>query len=196
MAVNTIVPGSLETLIADMLAKAPADRPSSMQAIEAIFDQMLQAGNEPTQPPYHLGAETVTQPSSPDKTDMIAPVKVVPTDERKPSTQKISGNLVKGVALLVALIALLAGGLSLWRYLGGQHRKPAVAEAENKLAELMQLKETLEAKGVSKWGAETYQDMSQFADEADRLLIENEYAQAADRYAAAIEKARQLVDKY
>ena len=98
MAVNTIVPGSLETLIADMLAKAPADRPSSMQAIEAIFDQMLQAGNEPTQPPYHLGAETVTQPSSPDKTDMIAPVKVVPTDERKPSTQKISGNLVKGVA--------------------------------------------------------------------------------------------------
>jgi hypothetical protein len=67
--------------------------------------------------------------------------------------------------------------------------------AENKLAEFMQLKQVLEAKGVSKWGAETYQGMLQFADEADRLLIEKQYAQAADSYAAAITRAKELVNR-
>ncbi|MGD8943609.1 MAG: hypothetical protein PVJ37_10105, partial [Desulfobacterales bacterium] len=68
-------------------------------------------------------------------------------------------------------------------------------EAEKKLSEFMQLKQVLEAKGVSKWGAETYDAMSQLADEADRLFIEKQFASATDRYTAAVAKAQELVDQ-
>ena len=64
--------------------------------------------------------------------------------------------------------------------------------AEQKLAEFMQLKQALEAKGVSQWGKETYREMTQFADEADRFLIENNYAAAAAKYEAAAASARAL----
>ncbi|MGD2098383.1 MAG: protein kinase [Desulfobacterales bacterium] len=232
LTVDAVIPDSIETLIGNMLAKAPADRPGSMQEIEAFFDRVLPAGNEPTQPPYSPAEEIVRQPPAADKTDLIAPVRITPTEKRKRLTANAHGNLIKGATLLVAFIILLAGGLWLWHYLAGQHRKPAVTEtpvseqnqsaaektvvaperlppttvdptqlaaekmeAENKLAEFMQLKQTLEAKGVSKWGAETYQDMSQFANDADRLLIENQYAPAADKYAAAIAKAQELIDQ-
>ena len=59
----------------------------------------------------------------------------------------------------------------------------------------MQLKQELETKGVSKWGAETYDAMTQFASEADRLLIEKQYAPAAIKYGAAIAKAQELIDR-
>ena len=233
LAADTVIPDSMEILIANMLAKAPADRPGSMREIEAFFDRMLQAGNEATLPPHSPTADTIRQPPpASDPTEMIAPVNVSPTKNRKRLAVNGHGHLIKGAALLVAFIILLAGGLWLWRYLGSQQRKPAAlvtpasehnqtapektlvaperlpqtpsdptrlaAEkmaAENKLAEFMQLKQSLEAKGVPKWGAEIYRDMSQFADEADRLLIENQYAPAADQYAAAIAKAQDLVDQ-
>jgi tetratricopeptide (TPR) repeat protein len=53
----------------------------------------------------------------------------------------------------------------------------------------------LEAKGVSQWANEPYREMSLIADEADRLLIENQYAPAAAKYAAAIAKAQELVNQ-
>lgn len=66
-------------------------------------------------------------------------------------------------------------------------------EADKKLGEFMQLKQELETKGVAKWGADTYRQMSQLADEADRLLIEKQYATAAAKYAAAVAKGQELV---
>ncbi len=232
LAVKAVIPDSMETLIANMLAKAPADRPGNMREIEAFFDQALQAGNEPTQPPHSPAAEIIRQPPAPNQTEMIAPVSVTPTKKRKGLPVNKQSNLIKGATLLVAFIILLAGGLWLWGYLASQHHKPATIEtpvseqnqtvpkksavaperlpqttsdptrlaaekkeAENKLAEFMQLKQALEAKGVSKWGADTYHDMSLFANEADRLLIEDQYAPAADKYAAAIAKAQELVDR-
>ena len=68
-------------------------------------------------------------------------------------------------------------------------------EADKKLGEFLQLRQELEAKGVSKWGAETYRQMSLFADEADRLLIEKQYATAAAKYAAAVAKGQELVNQ-
>ncbi|MCK4987165.1 MAG: hypothetical protein KAS40_16660, partial [Desulfobacterales bacterium] len=67
--------------------------------------------------------------------------------------------------------------------------------AEQKLAEFMQLKQALEEKGVSQWGKETYREMTQFADEADRFLIENNYAAAAAKYEAAAASARTLISQ-
>ncbi len=69
------------------------------------------------------------------------------------------------------------------------------AEADTRLAEYLQLKQELEAKGVAQWGNQIYRDMTQLADEADRFLIENQYAKAAARYAAATAKAQELVNQ-
>ncbi len=68
-------------------------------------------------------------------------------------------------------------------------------QAEQKLAAFMQLKQQLEASGVSLWGNEMYRQMSQLADEADRLLIERNYIAAAEKYTGAAARARELVDR-
>jgi serine/threonine protein kinase len=232
LAAEALIPDSMETLIASMLAKAPAGRPGSMQEIEAFFDRMLQAGNEPTLPPHSPATEAIKKPPASDQTEMIAPVSVTPSKKRKRLPLNRHSNLIKGVTLLAAFIILLGGGLWLFRYLASQNSKPGVItppvskqnqsapekpaaasertpptpsdptrlaaekmEAEKKLSEFMQLKQVLEAKGVSKWGAETYDAMSQLADEADRLFIEKQFASATDRYTAAVAKAQELVDQ-
>jgi len=68
-------------------------------------------------------------------------------------------------------------------------------EAEKKLAELMQLIQKLDAKGVSQWGNQTYDEMTQLSEEADRLLLESDYTAAAVKYAAASATAQTLVDQ-
>ena len=68
-------------------------------------------------------------------------------------------------------------------------------EAENKLAEYMQLHQELEAKGVSKWGDQAYVNMTRLAKEADRLLLESEYSAAAAKYAAAAAGAQALINQ-
>jgi len=65
-------------------------------------------------------------------------------------------------------------------------------QADKNLAEFMPLKQELEAKGVSQWGDETYREMTQLSDEGDRFLLENAYAAAAAKYAAATVKAHDL----
>jgi hypothetical protein len=68
-------------------------------------------------------------------------------------------------------------------------------EAEKKLADFMQLIQELDAKGVSQWGNQAYVEMIQLSEEADRLLLENDYAAAAEKYAAAAASAQTLVDQ-
>jgi hypothetical protein len=68
-------------------------------------------------------------------------------------------------------------------------------EAEKKLAEFMQLIQELNAKGVSQWGNQAYVEMIQLSQEADRLLLESDYAAAAGKYAAAAASAQTLVDQ-
>jgi hypothetical protein len=68
-------------------------------------------------------------------------------------------------------------------------------QVDRSLAEFIKLKQDLEAKGVSQWGKETYREMTQFADEADRLLLENDYRAAAENYAAATARARGLIGR-
>jgi hypothetical protein len=136
------------------------------------------------------------------------------------------------VALIVAFVVLVAGGLWLWQYLPTKPPQPgrkempiseehqpepekAMAapevlpetapdpakiaaekkEAEKKLAEFMQLIQELDAKGVSQWGNQAYVEMIQLSEEADRLLLESDYAAAAVKYAAAAASAQTLVDQ-
>ncbi|MBW2468903.1 MAG: serine/threonine protein kinase, partial [Deltaproteobacteria bacterium] len=102
LAVDTVIPDSMETLIAHMLAKAPADRPRSMPEIEAFFDRMLPAGNEPTLPPQSPAADIIRQSPAPDQSEMIAPVSVTPTKKRQRLAVNTHASLIKGASLLVA----------------------------------------------------------------------------------------------
>ena len=232
LAIDAVIPDTMENLIDGMLAKLPADRPAAMGDIEAFFDRMLRADIDPTLAPDNPAAEIIGQQPASDHTEMIAPLSVAPTKVRKGLPVNTRSNRVKGAILLVAFVFLLAGGFGLWQYLAGQYQKPGgmetpvgeqnqsitektvetdevlpqttpdpskraavKKEADKKLAEFMQLKQELEAKGVSQWGNETYREMSLFADEADRLLIENQYATATAKYAAAAAKAQDLVNQ-
>jgi predicted TPR repeat methyltransferase len=68
-------------------------------------------------------------------------------------------------------------------------------QAEQKLAEFMRLKQDLEVKGVSQWGKETYHEMTQLSEEADRFLLENDYIAAAAKYEEAAAGAQALSDQ-
>lgn len=232
LGVDAVIPDFIENLIADMLAKMPADRPQGMQEVEASFDRIRDADIEPTRAPQSPATEIIAQQGAPGPPEMIAPLRVTPSGLRRGMSATRHSNLIKGAALLAAFVFLLAGGLWLWRYLAAPHQKPAEtqtsaseqiqatpekaaatpepmpqttsdparlaaekAEADEKLAAFMQLKQELEAKGVASWGAETYREMSLLADEADRFLIENQYAPATEKYSAATAKAQELVSR-
>ena len=67
------------------------------------------------------------------------------------------------------------------------------AQAERQRAEFFQITSSLEKKGVSEWGGPLYSEMINLGREADRLLSQNNFKTATDRYAAAHEKATLLV---
>jgi len=232
LAIDARIPGPVEDLIDSMLAKTPADRPASMAAIENRFDRMFARGAENRRLPEGPEAGLAEPNSAPDRPEIITPLRVTPKAPAKGLPPAERNNLIKGVTLIIAFVALVAGGLWLWQYLPQKppeqspaailtrekHQpatektveKPEVypeaapdpakiaaakKEAENKLAEFMQLNQELEAKGVSHWGNQAYVEMIQLSEEADRLLVESNYAAAAEKYAAAAESARALVDQ-
>ena len=68
-------------------------------------------------------------------------------------------------------------------------------QAEQKLADFMQAKQALEAKGVSQWGNEAYRQMTLLSEAADRFLVENDYVAAAAKYEEAASQAQVLADR-
>ena len=68
-------------------------------------------------------------------------------------------------------------------------------QAEQKLADFMQAKQALEAKGVSQWGNEAYRQMTLISEAADRFLVENDYVAAAAKYEEAAAQAQVLADR-
>ena len=68
-------------------------------------------------------------------------------------------------------------------------------QAEQKLAEFMQLKQELESKGAPIWANEAYSEIIQLAQQADQLFIENNHPAAGEKYAEASAKARILADQ-
>ena len=66
---------------------------------------------------------------------------------------------------------------------------------EQKLAQYVALKNGLDRRGAAHWGMETYARMSEIANQADALLIDQKYQEAAEKYSEAIVDANQLVDR-
>jgi tetratricopeptide (TPR) repeat protein len=68
------------------------------------------------------------------------------------------------------------------------------AEAERTLALFVIAKNELDAKGAGEWGGDRYASMVRVSEEADQLLMEEQYGAASDQYGLALEKARALAD--
>ena len=68
------------------------------------------------------------------------------------------------------------------------------AEAEKKLSLYVILKNELDAKGAAEWGGDPYASMMKLGQEADALLVKEQYGAASDQYAMALGKARELAD--
>ena len=114
LAIDAPIPDPMEDLIGSMLAKTPADRPASMAAIENRFDRMSKVRVN-----HRDGSEAgLAEPNSASvRPEMITPVRIMPPplDKGLPLTER--SNLIKGVTLIIAFVALVAGGLWLWQYL-------------------------------------------------------------------------------
>ncbi len=67
--------------------------------------------------------------------------------------------------------------------------------AEQKLAEYIELKNELDLRGASRWGGLAYTQMSETAEKADRLYLDQEYDAAVATYSEAIAKAGLLANQ-
>ncbi|MCK5202714.1 MAG: hypothetical protein KAR15_02535, partial [Desulfobacterales bacterium] len=231
-AADAYVPRSLETLIEQMLAKMPAERPTGMQEIDNRLLRILNPQADQILPPDVMATGPVEDESALNRAEIITAVSVTPRAARKELPLSAHNNLVKGSTLATTFVFLVAGGLWLWQYLasrptGQPQAQQTVSEqnqavpkktqempkdlpekapdpaklaaekeqAEQKLAEFMRLRQDLEVKGVSQWGKETYHEMRQLSEEADRLLLENDYIAAAAKYEEAAASAQALSDQ-
>ncbi|MBW2604661.1 MAG: hypothetical protein JRE28_10160 [Deltaproteobacteria bacterium] len=66
--------------------------------------------------------------------------------------------------------------------------------ADKQLARLLKLKKEIEEKGGSVWGGKEYEAMTALSQEGDRLLMDRSDALAAEQYALAANKAKELID--
>ena len=64
--------------------------------------------------------------------------------------------------------------------------------AEEKLAQYIELKNELDRQGAPHWGMEAYQRMSEVANQADTLLMDQKYQASAEKYSEAIAGGGQL----
>ena len=67
--------------------------------------------------------------------------------------------------------------------------------AEQKLAEFLEAKKTLDDKGADGWGGQAYLDMVEIGRKADSLFIKNDYRASAAQYERATVAGRQLAEQ-
>ena len=70
-----------------------------------------------------------------------------------------------------------------------------MANAEQKLADYLELKNELDTKSAAEWGQNAYTEMTGFGRDADTLLIQEEYNSAASKYEQAMVIGRGLADR-
>ena len=119
-AADAYVPRSLETLIEQMLAKMPAERPTGMQEIDNRLLRILNPQADQILPPDVMATGPVEDESALNRAEIITAVSVTPRAARKELPLSAHNNLVKGSTLAIAFVFLVAGGLWLWQYLASR----------------------------------------------------------------------------
>ena len=111
------IPKPLETLIEQMLAKEPADRPNSMQDIDRRLERILYHQADQTGRPEDPAPGFADRDSALNRTEIITPLKVTPPTDKKGFSLNVRNNMAKGLILALSFIFLVGGGLWLWHYL-------------------------------------------------------------------------------
>jgi serine/threonine protein kinase len=127
-AADAYVPRSLETLIEQMLAKMPAERPTSMQEIDNRLLRILNPQADQILPPDVMATGPVEDESALNRAEIITPVSVTPRAARKELPLSAHSNLVKSLTLAITFVFLVAAGLWLWQYLAS--RPPGQPQAK------------------------------------------------------------------
>ena len=120
IGVHARVPGPLEKLIEQMLAKESTDRPHSMQQIDHRLDRIFNAQVDQTGLPEGPDAGLADGSSALNRAEIITPLKVTPRADRRGFSLNVRSNRVKGLTLALSFIFLVAGGLWLWHYLASR----------------------------------------------------------------------------
>ena len=66
--------------------------------------------------------------------------------------------------------------------------------ADKALAKSLKLKKEIDDKDGSKWGGKEYEAMTALGQEGDRLLMDRSFSGAAEKYAQAADKAKELIN--
>ena len=118
------IPGRLEELIAEMLAKTPHERPADMQAIGLRLQEIQQNIETQTLPPESRPRRTAPEPILKSDTEIIMPRRVAVKEEKPIRLDEKRRHFLSIVGLLSAFLLVLAGGGWLLHYLSVHPAKP------------------------------------------------------------------------
>jgi hypothetical protein len=127
------VPDDLDMLIACMLAKTPGERPGGMDEVRTALQRVLDVAAGQTLPPM-AGQGVKELPPRIDEPELIAPLKVTERAEQEDQPEKRRPLLSRATLLVLAFVAILAGGAFLLQYLA-KHPIRVTAVFEENLPE-------------------------------------------------------------
>jgi serine/threonine protein kinase/tetratricopeptide (TPR) repeat protein len=111
------IPESLERLIAQLLAKSPQERPSSLGEVGEAFKKIVDLSADHTLPPLPEPQRGAKDPFPGERGEIITPAEISKKGARTYVTSPWRHQLLKMATLIFALLVLLVGGGLLWHHL-------------------------------------------------------------------------------
>jgi len=111
------IPESLDRLIGQLLAKVPEQRPSSLDQVGEELQKILELSSYHTLPPAPAPLRAEKVPSPGEQGEIITPAQVSGQGATPHAASPWRQHLLKMTALILAMVALLAGGGLLWHHL-------------------------------------------------------------------------------
>jgi serine/threonine protein kinase len=133
------IPGRMEELIAEMLAKTPHERPTDMQAVGNTLQEIQQDVEMQTLPPESQRRNTTPEPLLKSETEIIMPQRVSVKDKKPIRSDDKRRHFFGTLGLVSAFLLVLAGGGWLLHYLSNHPVEP-VNKVEPKIQPMPQPK--------------------------------------------------------
>lgn len=111
------IPEPLDRLIGQLLAKVPEKRPPSLDHLEEELRKILERSSYHTVPPAPAAPRAEKVPSSGEQGEFITPAQVSGQGATPHAASPWRQHFLKMTALILAMVALLAGGGLLWHHL-------------------------------------------------------------------------------
>jgi hypothetical protein len=147
MQLDINIPGRLEKLIAEMLAKTAHERPTDMQAVGSRLQEIQQNIETQTLPPESQRHSAPPEPLLKSETEIIMPQRVSVKNKKPMRSEAKRRHFWGSLALVSAFLLVLAGGGWLLHYLSYHPVKP-VNKGEPKIQPMPQPKASRAQKAV------------------------------------------------